>query len=335
MKTRKLFIVMILMIILVPARSDSISQNNFTAYIESFAQGSIDWDKGLIYGVGRGYLDKNVTKIRALRAAQVIASGNIVKLAAGLRLDDRRTMESLGKDKVTIKLKAFLKIQKETKKIIADPKRPYYEVTQVASMKGLEGLTSKLISHLKSEPVDWIPPPLPSGSTPDLDDEDEPWLVLDARKIAKTDPVKPAIFPKIVTGVGETIYSLPQVNEAALVERGMASYVTSDQTIKQMQSNKGPGPRILADLKDFLYPTQAYAETNKKNRRKRQKFIITEVKEAEGLLNTNLVISANDAIQLKSEDVSSQILKNCRVIVVVSSPISGIEGKLIQYFAAN
>ena len=44
-------------------------------------------------------------------------------------------------------------------------------------------------------------------------------------------------------------------------------------------------------------------------------------------MNTNLLISDTDTRQLKSEDASSRILKQCRVIVIVSSPIGGVEGK--------
>jgi hypothetical protein len=50
-------------------------------------------------------------------------------------------------------------------------------------------------------------------------------------------------------------------------------------------------------------------------------------------MNTNLLISAADTQDLKSEDASSQILKQCRVIVIVSSPIGGVEGKIDKLLA--
>ncbi len=53
--------------------------------------------------------------------------------------------------------------------------------------------------------------------------------------------------------------------------------------------------------------------------------------QAEGLKKTNLVISQSDADQLKKEDISSQVLRECRVIVIVNSPIGGVEGNILQY----
>jgi len=334
MRIKKIFLILILIISTMPIRAESLSHDNFSPYIETFTLGRIDWDNGLIHGVGRAYLDKNGTKLRALRAARVVASGNILKLAAGMRLDDRHTLESLGRGEIAIQLQAFLKVENETRQLIQG-KRPYYEVTQTAPIKGVEGLTSKLFSHLKSKQVDWMPPPQHQATPPEMEDKNGPWLVLDARKFAKKNRVKPALLPKVLTPGGRLVYSSSQVSAQALVKRGMVSYVTSDKTLKQLQAATGISSRMLAELKAVLSPAQAYAKSDKKRPRKKQQFIVKEVKEVQGLMNTNLVITEKDANQLKTEDASSRILKNCRVIVVVSTQISGIEGNLMYYLSKN
>jgi hypothetical protein len=72
-----------------------------------------------------------------------------------------------------------------------------------------------------------------------------------------------------------------------------------------------------------------------KIRKKRRRFIIKKVQGLQGLSKTNLVISQKDALALQKEDSASRILKNCRVIVIVSSPVGGVEGKLPGYLSVN
>jgi hypothetical protein len=91
----------ILFILFLPAFSSSIQDDRFSSFIEKYPNGSIDWDNGLIYGIGRGYLHlNNASDASARRAAHVIAAGNILKVAAGVRLDDRRTLETLGSHRI-------------------------------------------------------------------------------------------------------------------------------------------------------------------------------------------------------------------------------------------
>ncbi|MEJ2199915.1 MAG: hypothetical protein P8X63_02710 [Desulfuromonadaceae bacterium] len=58
-----------------------------------------------------------------------------------------------------------------------------------------------------------------------------------------------------------------------------------------------------------------------------------KVQNLQGLSRTNLVISEKDAQELKQEDASSQILQKCRVIIIVSSPIGGIEARFVPVLA--
>ncbi|MFO7666664.1 MAG: hypothetical protein R6V76_08605 [Desulfobacterales bacterium] len=322
----------IIFILFLPVFSSSIEDDRFFPFIEKHAYGNIDWESGTIYGIGRGYLhlNKNSQSI-ALRAAQVVAAGNILKVAAGVRLDDRRTLEALGKDRVVIELKALVRYKLHKTEFIKDVKQPYYEVTLSAPITGVEGLTSMLITKLKTVPLDWLNLPKPSDESVS-DDEEKPWLVLDARNLPKKVQAKPAIFPKIISESGEILYESNKVDEPALIKRGMARYVVSDEPKEGLTSQIESIDRVLAEAGFSFLTDEAIAGDNEK-RTRRKNYIVKDVKEAQGLMNTNLLISDTDTRQLKSEDASSRILKQCRVIVIVSSPIGGVEGKIERLLA--
>ncbi|MFO7606829.1 MAG: hypothetical protein R6W72_11070 [Desulfurivibrionaceae bacterium] len=339
-------------ILCLPAISASVDQKRFDSFIEKHANGWIDWDKGLIYGIGRGYLAKNRNN-RPLSqgVAGVLASGNIVKLASGIHLDDARTLESLGSDRVTIKLETFLRDKEYQSEFVDDGSDPYYEVIKVAKMKGLSGLTAKLLKHLDNEPS-WRDFPVQTlKPRAELDDHDQPWLVLDARDLTNNDRVEPAMFPKIVGENGETVYELSRVEEAALVNRGMMRYVVSNKSAAELRADHRLLDRLLAKAAPVWGGVgEARAETVEKTlnipvapapatpprqrRQKREQYIVKSVTGVQGLARTNLVISSRDAMALKAEDAASRILRKCRVLVIVSSPIGGIEGALPNRLAA-
>ncbi len=328
----KLIAFLTLFILFLPAFSSSIEDDRFSPFIEKYPDGRIDWKTGIIYGVGRGYLHlNNDSETSARRAAHVIAAGNILKVAAGVRLDDRRTLETLGKDRVVIELKALVRYKAHKTEFIKDDKQPYYEVTLSAPLTGVEGLTSMLITKLKTAPLDWMNLPKPSGEAV-TDDEEKPWLVLDARDLSKENRVKPAIFPKILSETGEIIYESGNVDETAIITRGMARYVVSEEPKEGIVSQKDSVEQIL-ERAGFIISTGEAVAGEPEKRAKRKNYIVKDVRQSQGLMNTNLLISAADTQDLKSEDASSRILKQCRVIVIVSSPIGGIEGRIPRFLA--
>ena len=310
------------------------AEPDFNPLIEKHPDGWIDWDQGVIYGIGKGYLHLNDnSRNKALRAAKVLALQSILKVAAGIRLDDRETLETLGKGQVVIHLRGFIRFTEHQSIFKAQEPRPYHEVTLRAPLNGIEGLTSNLLQHLKSKPQMWQDFPIRNDRKLE-EQEDQPWLVLDARPLSASANVQPALFPKIITPSGEVIYELKSVNAQALAQRGMARYVVSDTPTDKLQARTNRLDDILDRIDTFISLREAHAE-EKKKRRKRRRFIVKQVNEAQGLMRTNLVISENDARQLTDEDASSQILKKCRVIVIAASPIGGIEGQIMRYFASN
>ena len=308
------------------------ADNDFESFVEFFPMGSIDWDNGFFYGIGKGFPHLNRgSKARAIRVAQAGALSSILQVAAGLRVDDSRILSDLEKQKIIIQIKAIVHYEPFERKYITGKGEPYYSVTYRAPMRGVKGLTKLLISQARTKPSLWKE--LPRQEIPDIDDQSGPWLVLDARGISKKTPVEPALFPKIMSASGETIYGLQDVNEGALEKRGMASYVVTDKSHEELMAWAGSRP--LTWLVKLVSVQEAQAAEKRRRRSRRGKYVVSNAHEARGLMKTNLVISESDARKLKSEDKSSRILSQCRVTVIVSESLGGIEGAFPELLASR
>ena len=296
---------------------------SFSPYLESFPNGKIDWDQGYFYGIGKGYPHLNGgSRAKALKVAQAEALSAILQVAAGIRLDDQKTILDLQKEQVILRLQAFVKYEPFEQVYVQDKDKPYYRVTYRAPMKGVQGLTKMLLDHLKGKPGIWNDFPSPERDQA-TDDEEGPWVVLDARKMRAGEKAQPALFPKVLTENGEVVYDLSRAEEESVVRRGMARYVVSDEPRETWGASK---PGFLRSVLNMLQSSPAWAQEGENQKKKRGSYILTNIKQIQGLRKTNLVISEGDAKILKQEDSSSKILKQCRVIIVVSSSVGGIEG---------
>lgn len=320
-------------LLILPAPVNSDEDRAFTAFIQKFATGRIDWERGIIYGTGRAYLDQNADSIpMALRAAQLIAASNILKLAAGVNLDDRRKLGELGSGYFVIRLKGFLRFVEHESRLIEDTARPYYEVTRKTHLTGISGLNLQILTHMPAGPDRLSFPQQPGEQV--VENAEAPWLVIDARDLPGQGQVQPALFPKIATPAGGTIYELGTINPTALEQRPMASYVESAEDLRHLQSYGLP-PDSLEHLAELIFGPRAALADDNQTRKKRRRFIVKKAQGLAGLSKTNLVISQNDAQALQAEDSASKILKNCRVIVIVSSPVGGVEGQTPLYLTVR
>lgn len=317
---------LLLVLLIMPNGATAQTDPLFTPHIERHSTGWIDWDRGLIYANGRAYLDNNHgSRAKTTSAAQLVAAANIVKLASGLQLDDRRTMEKLGNGTFIVKLKAFLRYREVKRNFVKNVNQPYAEVTLVTPLHGVEGLTAMLLTQLKKHPLQWQKFPLPDPASRQASD-DAPWLVIDTRQLPRTASVQPSLFPKITTSSGQTLYDLNRVYQSSHTQRGLARYVHSNASTEQiMLSLTTPEIPVWQRWAQWLNPVStAWAE----GRSKRPRYIVTSAQQVRGMARTNLVISNHDAQRLRQEDAASKILKDCRVIIITSAPIGGIEGKV-------
>lgn len=321
---RIFFLVIIIFLLISPAWA---SERGFLSYIEQAPNGKIDWNKGYFYGIGLGYPHLNDgSKAKALRVAQAGALSAILQVASGVRVDDQRLLKDLEREKLIIQIKGLVRYEPHEREFVEKRPHPFYRVTYRAPLNGVEGLTSRLLNQLRTQSSSWKDLPQP-GNLSD-DDSSLPWLVLDARGLEKQTPVQPALFPKIVTEKGDTVYEVKNVDEVALKKRGMARYVVTDRNRDELAS--WPAQTPWNWLCDFVSPDTAQAQ---EKRKRRGQYIVKDVQGVQGLMKTNVIISESDAKSIREEDASNQILKECRVIVIASSSLGGIEGKALKYLA--
>lgn len=308
------------------------SDGLFLPYKERFDAGWIDWDAGIIYGIGRAYLNENNgSRPMTIGAARVTASSNIVRLAAGIHVDDRETIKTLGRGNFLMKVRAFLRYRDKEERWVTSGGNPYYEVVQYTPINGVEGLTVHVLSTLSgqsqglsSETDETEQASL--GSFSNSAGEDETWLVLDARVVQQGNAVKPALFPKVISRSGEVLYSRDTVDRNAIVERGMVRYVVSNRSAREIMSSIDPDRLLFLNFFD-VGPAIAWAE-ERVQRVKRQNYIVKNVEQSSGLYRTNLIINDRDASDIKTADREHHVLQKCRVVVIVSSPIGGVSSQI-------
>jgi len=302
------------------------SAADFNAYFEPSALGKIDWDAGVIYGVGKASLAQNKgSKTQALKAARALAFQSVVKLAANLKLNDHSTLQDFQQGTFIVHLQAFIRAAEPLSSTLVETQDPYIEVTYKVPLHGVTGINANILQHvgLFEAPPKAPPPPPPVKA------ENAVWLVLDARGVTgKT--VTPALFPKIVSTHNTVVYQInPSLNQAALVNHGMARYVVSNA---QFDASSAAETATWAEHILSLLISEAHA---KKKKRKRQRYIVKNVKDIDGLYQTNLVVSLADAKAIKQANLDSGVLQQTRVVIVVSSAIGGIQSSLETMFGTR
>ncbi|MDD3552928.1 MAG: hypothetical protein PHC35_00190 [Deltaproteobacteria bacterium] len=314
----------------------SASDAPFMPYQERYDSGWIDWDAGLIYGIGRAYLNENGgSRPMTIGAARVTASSNIVRLAAGIHVDDRETLKTLGRGNFLMKVRAFLRYRDKEEHWVTSGGNPYYEVIQYTPINGVEGLTVHVLDTLSGRSQQGIPEQAASGAFGAFSgagSEETTWLVLDARRLPRGSAVKPALFPKVISRSGEVLYSRDTVDRNAIVERGMVRYVVTNRSARDIMSAIDPDRLPFFSFFD-AGPAVAWAE-ERTPRVKRQNYIVKDAEQSSGLYRTNLVINDRDAAEIKTADREYQVLQKCRVVVIVSSPIGGI-GSQIPFWLSD
>ncbi|MEZ0328673.1 MAG: hypothetical protein ABWK15_03790 [Dissulfuribacterales bacterium] len=218
-------------------------ESPFLPYQERFEGGWIDWDSGLIYGIGRAYLNENNgSRPMTIGAARVTASSNIVRLAASIHVDDRETLKTLSRGNFLMRVKAFLRYRDKEEHWVTSGGNPYYEVIQYTPINGVEGLTVHVLNTVSGQSQGLVGE---AGQTSSVasggsSSEDTTWLVLDARRLQRGNAVKPALFPRLTSRSGDVLYSRDTVDRNAIVERGMVRYVVTNRSAEDIVSAIDP-----------------------------------------------------------------------------------------------
>ena len=272
--------------------------NNF---VQKYPQGEINWGEGTILAHGRGEITNTGPNGEdlAARAAEVDAKAHLMEIIKDIPVDDRARA---GQDeKMSFALEGFVK----DAEVVAKTKNgTSITVSVQAPIRGLKGLTLTVLGYYTPAPPPPPPEkPKPSGTAqmkkPLEDPRSFTGLVIDARNVQ----ANASLFPKVQDPNQKDVYSVGQVNKEDLQKRGMASYavVSRDAVISR------------------LFPKATVLQVSyQPQKRQGDKPLVLKTVDADGNLKTNLVLSDEDAAKIQQLSEESNILKECRVIILLA-----------------
>jgi hypothetical protein len=300
MKTKKLFVVAALTLMLIIPATGSLAQEWQEVVQNIGANGSVNWSQGIMMATGIGappekYYGKPQARPMALRAAQLDAYRNLLEVTKGVRINSVTVVEDamVSSDMIRSQVDGMVKgAQVVKKEYLSDGT---VEVTVAMSLRG--GF-AQLILPQDIKPVPEIRTIPPSTPTPQVPEEVTPTapepttptvapavytgLVVDARGLG----ARPAMSPKILDERGQEVYGSAYVSREYAVQQGMAGYA-KDLTASQTNPRVTDQPLTVKGLR------------------------------TEGPGQSDLVISNADADQIRGASENLSFLKKCRVMIVL------------------
>ena len=284
-------------------------------FVQKYPQGEINWGDGFIIAHGKGVItdsrDPNA-EAKAARAAELDAKAHLLEIVNDVPVDD--SMRAGEEKKMSFAMEGFV----QGAQIAAQSKSgTTVTVTVQAPIRGVKGMTMTMLGYYTPEPPPKVAePPKPQPPPPaSLQAESYTGVVIDARKV----PANAAVFPKVKDTKKREVYSVGAVNKDDLAKRGMASYAVVARDVELSRLF----PHALVIQVSYMPDDQA---ATKQKRRQGYKPLVVSAADADGKLKANLIISEEDAAKIKAVDEKTGALKQCRVVVVVSSEVGGLEG---------
>jgi hypothetical protein len=294
---------------------------SMNSFLQKYPQGEINWGEGFVIAHGKGEITDTGPngEDKATRAAEVDAKAHLLEIIKDIPLDDRNKTGQ--EPRISFALEGFV----QGSEVVAKSKTgTTIHVTVQAPIRGAKGLTLAVLGYYTPPPP---PPPPPKVQPPVLPPTKEPTkvagadtkkapladaraftgVVIDARKIQ----ANASLFPKIQNEKKEEVYAVGQVNKEDLKKRGMASYavVSRDAVISKLF------PKALVIPVSY----QAQTTTSKKPRRQGENPLILTSIAGDGTLQTNIVLSEEDMSKLQQLAAETNVLKECRVVIVLSA----------------
>jgi len=262
--------------------------NEEAQLIESIGKGSVNWSKGFIRATGIGAppdwaYGKPQARPLALTKARMVAYRNLLKVAQSIRVDTAITIkETIDKDtEVAAQFDSMIR----GAEVIREEYRlnGTVEVTVQMSMTG--GFAQLILPGdiLHVESVKTI---RSASKTAGSGSKSKPdfftGLVVDARGLA----IQPVIALKILNENGKEVYGPAYVSREHAVQQGMCGYFTNIQRAID-EKRVGKKPLVVKGIK------------------------------TQGLENSYIIISNDDAAILKSTPANLSFLRKCFVAVIV------------------
>jgi len=286
-------------------------------FVQKYPQGEINWGEGLILAFGKGEIPAGGTANAdemAARAAEVDAKAHMLEMINDIPLDDR--MKAGEEKRLSFALEGFV----QGAEVVARSRSGnMVNVTVQAPIRGVQGLTMAVYGYYTPEP----PPPAvePIKPKPVAQAEKFTGVVIDARAVATS----AALFPKIETPKKQPVHTAQQVNKDDLMKRGMAAYAVVSRDVKI--TRLFPNAALVIPVR-YMPGDAGSAPAGKTKRRQGYQPIVVNAVDSAGKLKATLIVSEEDAAKLKAIDQKTNALKECRVVIVVSSEAGGVEGAI-------
>ena len=290
-------------------------------YLQKYPQGEVNWGEGFIHAYGKGVIGDGQSEEEAARAAEVDAKAHLLEIVHDIPVDDR--MKAGEESRMSFALEGFV----QGAEVVARSRLgTTVNVTVRAPVRGVKGLSMTLYGFYTPPPpavTEVIVPTRKKQAVkkepPKTETKPEQFtgIVIDARAI----PATPAIFPRVQDTQKREVYGVSKVNQEDLQKRGMASYAVVAREVKI--SRLYPNATIIRASYSPDPP-----QPQQKKRRQGYNPMLVKAAGTDGKLKATLIVSEADAQKIVDADDEHGVLKECKVVVVVSSEVGGLEGKL-------
>ena len=252
-------------------------------------KGLINYEEGYIEAVGTGappehLYGKPSARPMALRAAQVDAYRNLLEVVKGVQIDSQTVVKDFVTESDTINaaVSGIVKGAKVVnKEYLSDGT---VEVTVRMGMAGAftKTVIAKTIADDKKEDRALTPPKVKTKSAEALGEPVYTGMVVDARGLQ----AKPAMSPKVLDENGKVVYGTLIVNKDYAVKDGICGY---SRGLEQAQSNQrvANNPVVVKGIR------------------------------AEGAAQSDIIISNDDAQNMRKIKENQTLLQKCRVMIVL------------------
>jgi hypothetical protein len=265
--------------------------------VEHQTNGSINWTQGIIQAVGIGKPDETGSakpldaSVKALYHAKKNAKLHLIKILKGIRIDSHRNVANIADQDYSILAKIH-EIVFETREIEKLRKHRADGTVVVRVQIDLYGGFSQLVLPQEIQQIESIKPVRPKNK-PSIQQagkssapEAYTGLVVDARGIA----LRPALVPRLLDENGQEIFGAAYVSREFAVQWGTCGYMASfNATINS--DRVGRNPLFVKGLRTA------------------------------GSGYSDIIISNTDAAKLLSSSKHLLFLKECRVLIVIDSPV--------------
>lgn len=285
-------------------------------FVEKHENGTVDWLTGTVRAKGIGAPPANAVnaaqaRAMALRAATVIARRNLLELLRGVQIDSATTVQNylVNDDTVVSRVNGHL-----DRAIIEDTAYMSDGSVEVVAKVELRGPVSRTLlpGAAATPPTPPKPPKQKPGPTALQKTEQKPasrpaipdggsvaaapsvatsiaptmdgasGLIIDARGLG----ARPAMSPRIVDENGEEVYGSAFVGREYAIQQGMAGYA---KDVEQAAASDRVGSAPLQ----------------------------VKAKAVTGQAGTDLVVSNETAAQIRAAAAGSDMLEQCRVMIVL------------------